>query len=292
MRQSCGGSSVILVQGLVNIHTMLHHPHNMITISLGANDFLVSGILSYEECVCLGNKVFSLLSSNWLFTTWSNMYSHVRQDYTLSVLIQTIPVITIVVREPKIEMCLLSLKWWKDYCEEYLLSKLPYLALIFNVDFNFDSETRTTNMKHCSAQLRAAQLNHSINSLSNVSDGSCSFQDNSEKQISVDEDTPPGTELFIVRAYPRRLFNIQALDGVSINFVLNIVECIVLQYIQHTDLIISSYRLHFSLSFVKINIRCFIKTVCWPYKDQADKNIFHGKAKLSASFLIKWFPGM
>lgn len=47
-------------------------------------------------------------------------------------------------------------------------------------------------------------------------DGACSFQENAEKQISVEEDTPPGTELFIVRAYPRRLFNIQAVDGVSI----------------------------------------------------------------------------
>ena len=29
-----------------------------------------------------------------------------------------------------------------------------------------------------------------------------------------------GTELFIVRAYPRRLFNIQAVDGVSITLSL------------------------------------------------------------------------
>lgn len=49
-----------------------------------------------------------------------------------------------------------------------------------------------------------------------IPDGACSFQENSEKQISVDEDTPPGTELFIVRAYPRRLFKIQAEDGVCI----------------------------------------------------------------------------
>ena len=93
-----------------------------------------------------------------------------------------------------------------------------------------------------------------------VADGSCTFQENAEKQISVEEDTPPGihivqyttlqhttdhvinrcfrtynkyitriflkfllfpgTELFIVRAYPRRLFNIQAVDGVSITLSL------------------------------------------------------------------------
>jgi hypothetical protein len=37
-----------------------------------------------------------------------------------------------------------------------------------------------------------------------------------EKQVRVSEDTPTGTEIFTVRAFPRRSFSIQALDGVSV----------------------------------------------------------------------------
>ena len=47
----------------------------------------------------------------------------------------------------------------------------------------------------------------------------CGFQDEGQfggaKQVRVTEDTAPGTQIFIVKAYPRRLFTIQALDGVS-----------------------------------------------------------------------------
>ena len=47
----------------------------------------------------------------------------------------------------------------------------------------------------------------------------CEFHDEAQfggaKQVRVTEDTAPGTQIFIVKAYPRRLFTIQALDGVS-----------------------------------------------------------------------------
>ncbi len=47
----------------------------------------------------------------------------------------------------------------------------------------------------------------------------CSFSEEEsvvgEKQVRVSEDTPIGTEIFSVRAFPRRSFSIQALDGVS-----------------------------------------------------------------------------
>ncbi len=52
-----------------------------------------------------------------------------------------------------------------------------------------------------------------------VSGVTCSFSEEEtivgEKQVRVSEDTPPGTEIFTVRAFPRRSFSIQALDGVS-----------------------------------------------------------------------------
>ena len=45
---------------------------------------------------------------------------------------------------------------------------------------------------------------------------SCQFsEDDGERQVRVSEDTPPGTQIFKIKAFPRRLFTIQALDGVS-----------------------------------------------------------------------------
>ena len=48
----------------------------------------------------------------------------------------------------------------------------------------------------------------------------CVFSDedqvNGEKQVRVSEDTPTGTQIFVIKAFPRRLFAIQSLDGVSL----------------------------------------------------------------------------
>ena len=117
-----------------------------------------------------------------------------------------------------------------------------------------------------------------------VADGSCTFQENAEKQISVEEDTPPGihivqyttyniqliiffkkflsfsgTELFIVRAYPRRLFNIQAVDGVSITLSLTHIN---VKHCNQPCTNIQQGRPQMIPSFLIVSVK--IKTAIWP----------------------------
>ena len=99
------------------------------------------------------------------------------------------------------------LKLLKSSLESYLLSKAPYLAGWY-VDLNFDLEPRVTNIHQagnivaknqsvvCSLESVSSQL-HLVCILKFIfifPDGSCQFQENGEKQISVDEDTPPGNK--------------------------------------------------------------------------------------------------